>query len=86
MTSTFKMLIKESINFFIFLNLRYAHQMYSSTCDKFVQHIAYYSSESVFQVNAYIRFSDFQSKSELLITEKVLPFADEVIVVFVHKC
>ena len=32
------------------------------------------------------RFSDFQSKSELLMTEKVLPFTDEVIVVLVHKC
>ena len=38
----------------------------------------------MFQVNTYIRFSDFQSKSELLITEKVLPFTDEVIVVFVQ--
>ena len=32
------------------------------------------------------RFPDFQSKSELLITEKVLPFTDEEVVVFVHKC
>ena len=39
----------------------------------------------MFQVNTYIRFSDFQSKSELLITEKVLPFTDEVIVVFPRR-
>ena len=41
---------------------------------------------SEFQVKTYIRFSDFQSKSELLMAEKVLPFTDEVIVVLVHKC
>ena len=40
----------------------------------------------MFQVKTYIRFSDFQSKSESLITEKVLPFTDEVIVESVHKC
>ena len=40
----------------------------------------------MFQVKTYIRFPDFQSKSELLMTEKVLPFTDEVIVVLVHKC
>ena len=40
----------------------------------------------MFQVKTYIRFSDFQSKSELLMTEKVPTFKDEVIVVLVHKC
>ena len=40
----------------------------------------------MFQVKTYIRFSDFQSKSELLMTEKVLPFTDEVIAVLLHKC
>ena len=40
----------------------------------------------MFQVNTYIKFSDFHSKSELFITKKGLPFTDEVIVVFVHKC
>ena len=34
----------------------------------------------------YIRFSNFQSNSELLMTEKVIPFTDEVIVVMIHKC
>ena len=38
------------------------------------------------KTKTYIRLSDFQSKSELLMTEKVLPFTDEVIVVLVHKC
>ena len=40
----------------------------------------------VFQVKTNIRFSDFQSKLELLITEKALPFRDEVLVGFIHKC
>ena len=40
----------------------------------------------MFQVKKYIRFSDFQAKSELFMTEKVLPFTDEVKVVLVHKC
>ena len=39
----------------------------------------------MFQVNTHIRFSDFQSKLELLMTE-VLPFTDEVLVDLVHKC
>ena len=38
------------------------------------------------QVKTYIRFSDFQTKSELLMTEKVLPFTYEVKVVLIHKC
>ena len=33
----------------------------------------------------YTRFIDFQSKSESLTTENVLPFTDEVIVVLEHK-
>ena len=37
-------------------------------------------------MKTYIRFSDFQSKSELLMTEKDLPFTDEMIVVLVHTC
>ena len=40
----------------------------------------------MFQVKIYIRLSDTQSKSKLLMTEKVLPFTDEVIVVLVYKC
>ena len=40
----------------------------------------------MFQVKTYIRFSDFQAKSELFMTENVLPFTDEVIIILVHKC
>ena len=39
----------------------------------------------VFQVRTYTRSIDFQSKSETLTTENVLPFTDEVIVVLAHK-
>ena len=39
----------------------------------------------VFQVRTYTRSIDFQSKSESLTTENVLPFTDEVIVVLEHK-
>ena len=40
----------------------------------------------MFQVKKYIILSDFQSTSELLMTEKVPTFKDEVILVLVHKC
>ena len=40
----------------------------------------------VFQVRTYTRSINFQSKSESLTTENVLPFTDEVIVVLEHKC
>ena len=33
-----------------------------------------------------IRFSNFQSKLEYLMTDKILLFTDEVIFVLVHKC
>ena len=39
----------------------------------------------VFQVRTCTRLIDFQSKSESLTTDNVLPFTDEVIVVLEHK-
>ena len=80
MTSTFQMMIKKSINLFrLFFNFTIVLTKSSFLLMTSLSNILQFY---VFQVKTYIRFCDFQSKSELLMTEKVLPFTDEVIVVF----
>ena len=71
------MLIKKSIDLYRFFNslivlTKSSFQLMTSL-------------SSILHITVII-FSDFQSKLELLIPEKVLPFTDEVIVFLVHKC
>ena len=83
MTSTFKVLIKKSIillmlfNFTIVLT-KSSFQLTTSLSKMLPITVLGVSSKT------YIKFSDFQPISELLMTEKVLPFTDEVNVVLVH--
>ena len=80
MTSAFKMLVKKDIDI-----LRLCDSTIVFT-KSFLQSPTYCILQFlVFQVKTYTRSIDFQSKSESLITENVLPFTDEVIVVLEHK-
>ena len=83
MTSTFKMLVKKCINLFGLYDFTIALTKSSFQLMISLSNILHITALSV---SSSHRFSDFQSKSELLMTEKVLPFTDEVIVVLVHKC
>ena len=52
--------------------------------DKFVKHNYCILQLFVLQVITYIRSTDFQSKSVSFMTEKVLPFTEDVTVVLEH--
>ena len=85
MNSTFKMLIKKGINLFMLFNFTMVFTKFSFQLTIGLSSILFHITVLSVSSKTFIGFSDFQSKSELLMTEKVLPFTDEMVVVLVHK-
>ena len=86
MTFSFKVPIQKIINFFrlIHSTIVFAESFFLRTrpvCPTFC--ILQFST---FHVRTYIKSSEFQSRSELLIIENCLPLTDEVTVDLVLKC